>query len=141
VRTILRLAEQPARLQVVDDQLGCPTSAPDFAGAIIAIARQVAGSRWISGFAGVTHLAGPDVLTWCGFAREIVQGAPERGGRAAPVEPIATSDYPTAAVRPANSTLSTERLSATFVIRLPPMRDSLSNCLDRLLPPKQGNAV
>ena len=141
VRTILRLAEQRDRLQVVDDQLGCPTYAPDIAGAIIAIARQVAGSRWISGFAGVTHLAGPDVLSWCGFAKEIIRGATDRGGRAVPVEPIATSDYPTAAVRPANSALSTERLSATFGIRLPPMRDSLSDCLDRLLPPKQGNAV
>jgi dTDP-4-dehydrorhamnose reductase len=141
VRTMLRLAEQRDRLQVVDDQLGCPTYAPDIAGAIIAIARQVAGSRWNSGFAGVTHLAGPDVLSWCGFAREIVRGAAERGGRDVPVEPIATSDYPTAAVRPASSALSTERLSATFGIRLPPMRDSLSDCLDRLLPPKQGNAV
>ena len=141
VRTMLRLAEQRDRLQVVDDQLGCPTYAPDIAGAIIAIARQVAGSRWNSGFAGVTHLAGPDVLSWCGFAREIVRGAAERGGRVVPVEPIATSDYPTAAGRPANSALSIERLSATFGIRLPPMRDSLSDCLDRLLPPKQGNAV
>jgi dTDP-4-dehydrorhamnose reductase len=141
VRTMLRLAEQRDRLQVVDDQLGCPTYAPDIAGAIIAIARQVAGSRWNSGFAGVTHLAGPDVLSWCGFAREIVRGAAERGGRVVPVEPIATSDYPTAAGRPANSALSTERLSATFGIRLPPMRDSLSDCLDRLLQPKQGNAV
>ena len=140
VRTMLRLAEQRDRLQVVDDQLGCPTYAPDIAGAIIAIARQVTGSRWNPGFAGVTHLAGPDALSWCGFAKEIVRGAAERGGRSVPVDPISTSDYPTAALRPANSTLSTERLSATFGIRLPPMRESLSDCLDRLLQPKQGKA-
>ena len=140
VRTMLRLAEQRDRLQVVDDQLGCPTYAPDIAGAIIAIARQVTGSRWNPGFAGVTHLAGPDALSWCGFAKEIVRGAAERGGRSVPVDPISTSDYPTAALRPANSTLSTERLSATFGIRLPPMRKSLSDCLDRLLQPKQGKA-
>ena len=140
VRTMLRLAAERERLRVVDDQLGCPTYAPDIAGAIIAIARQVTGSRWNPGFAGVTHLAGPDALSWCGFAKEIVRGAVERGGRAVPVDPISTSDYPTAALRPANSTLSTERLSATFGIRLPPMRESLSDCLDRLLQPKQGKA-
>jgi dTDP-4-dehydrorhamnose reductase len=141
VRTMLRLAEQRDRLQVVDDQLGCPTYAPDIAGAIIAIARQVIGSRWNPGFAGVTHLAGPDALSWCGFAKEIARGAAERGGRAAvPVDPISTSDYPTAALRPANSTLSTARLNATFGIRLRPMIESLSDCLDRLLQPKQGKA-
>ena len=101
---MLRLAEQRDRLQVVDDQLGCPTYAPDIAGAIIAIARQVTGSRWNPGFAGVTHLAGPDVLSWCGFAKEIVRGAVERGGRSVPVDPISTSDYPTAALRPAGFT-------------------------------------
>jgi dTDP-4-dehydrorhamnose reductase len=78
VRTMLRLAEQRDRLQVVDDQLGCPTYAPVIAGAIIAIARQVTGSRWHPRFAGVTHLAGPDVLSWCGFAKEIVRGSVER---------------------------------------------------------------
>ena len=88
----------------------------------------------------MTHLAGPDALSWCGFAKEIIRGAAERGGRSVPVDPISTSDYPTAALRPANSTLSTERLSATFGIRLPPMRESLSDCLDRLLQPKQGKA-
>jgi dTDP-4-dehydrorhamnose reductase len=87
-----------------DDQLGCPTYAPDIASPIIAIARQVTGASWNPGFAGVTHLAGPDVLSWCGFAKGIVRGAVERGGRAVPVDPIPTSDYPTAALRPANST-------------------------------------
>lgn len=140
VRTMLRLAAQRDRLQIVDDQRGCPTYAPDIAAAIIAIARHVMDSRWTAGFAGVTHLAGPDALSWCGFAKEIIRGAAERGGRAVPVDPIATSDYPTAAVRPANSTLATERLRTTFGIRLPPMRESLSHCLDRLLPPNQGNA-
>lgn len=140
VRTMLRLSEQRDRLQVVDDQLGCPTYAPDIAGAIIAIAHQVTGSQWNSRFAGVTNVAGPDALSWHSFAKEIICGAVERGGRSVPVDPIATSDYPTAALRPENSTLSTDRLGATFGIRLPPMRESLSDCLDHLLQPKRGNA-
>ncbi|WP_159012453.1 dTDP-4-dehydrorhamnose reductase [Bradyrhizobium sp. S69] len=140
VRTMLRLAAERDRLRVVDDQLGCPTYAPDIAGAIIAIASQVTGSRWNLRFAGVTHLAGPDTLSWCSFAKEIVRGAAERGGRSVPVDPISTSDYPTAALRPANSRLSTDRLNATFGIRLRPMRESLSDCLDCLLQPKRGKA-
>jgi dTDP-4-dehydrorhamnose reductase len=140
VGTMLRLAGERERLQVVDDQVGCPTYAPDIAGAIIAIAYHVRDSRWSPNFSGVTHIAGPEPLSWHTFAQEIVRGAAERGGRSVPVDPISTPDYPTAALRPANSILSTERLKATFGIRLPPLRDSLSDCLDRLLQPKQGKA-
>jgi dTDP-4-dehydrorhamnose reductase len=130
---MLRLTAERDRLQVVDDQSGCPTYAPDIAEAIIAIAQKWAGSDWHSKYAGVTHMAGPDVRTWCGFAREVVQGAAERGGRLIPVDPISTSDYPTPATRPANSCLSTERLEAVFGLRLPPLTSSLDDCLDRLL--------
>jgi dTDP-4-dehydrorhamnose reductase len=133
VRTMLRLAAERDRLHVVDDQLGCPTYAPDIASALIAMARIVTGAGWNPRLAGVTHLAGPDAVTWCGFARQIVQGSAERGGRTVPVEPIPTSDYPTPAARPANSRLSTARLRSVFDITLPPMRQSLANCLDRVL--------
>jgi dTDP-4-dehydrorhamnose reductase len=133
VRTMLRLTAERDRLRVVDDQSGCPTYAPDIAGAIIAIAQKWADSGWHSTYAGVTHIAGPDVRTWCGFAREIVQGAAERGGRLIPVDPICTSDYPTPAARPANSCLSSEKLEAIFGVHLPPLASSLSDCLDRLL--------
>ena len=132
VRTMLRLAAERDRLRVVNDQVGCPTYAPDIARAIISMARTLAGFGWNSKFAGVTHIAGPDALTWYGFAGEIVRGAAERGGRSVPVDPISTSDYPTPARRPANSRLSTARLQTVFDISLPPMRNSLADCLDRL---------
>jgi dTDP-4-dehydrorhamnose reductase len=133
VRTMLRLAAERDRLRVVDDQVGCPTYAPDIAAGIIAIAGTLTSSGWNSRFAGVTHLAGPNAVTWYGFARQIVQGAAERGGRSVAVEAIATADYPTPAVRPANSRLSTARLRLVFDISLPPMKNSLEDCLDRLL--------
>jgi dTDP-4-dehydrorhamnose reductase len=133
VRTMLRLTAERERLRVVDDQLGCPTYALDIAGTIIAIAQKWAGSDWHPKYAGVTHIAGPDVRTWCGFAREIVRGVAERGGRLIPVDPISTSDYPTPAMRPANSCLSSERLEAVFGLRLRPLKSSLADCLDRLL--------
>jgi dTDP-4-dehydrorhamnose reductase len=132
VRIMLRLAAGGERLRVVDDQVGCPTYAPEIAGAIIAIARKLIKSGWHSKYAGVTHLAGPDALTWCAFAREIIRASAERGGRFVPVDPITTPEYPTPARRPANSQLSTARLESLFDIRIPPMKSSLANCLDRL---------
>jgi dTDP-4-dehydrorhamnose reductase len=133
VRTMLRLTAERDSLRVVDDQIGCPTYAPDIAAATITIAKKVVAEGWDPKFAGVTHLAGPDALTWYAFANDIVRGAALRGGRSVPISPILSSDYPTPAARPANSRLSTTRLASVFDVRLPPLERSLANCLDRLL--------
>ena len=140
VRTMLRLSAERDRLTVVDDQIGCPTYAPDIADAILALARLWSREGWRSEHAGVTHLAGPDAVTWCDFARRIVAGAAARGGRRVEVDAITTAQYPTPAKRPANSRLSTERLASVFGIRLPQLETSLSACLDRLAiaPPAVG---
>lgn len=137
VRTMLRLGVERDRIRVVDDQLGCPTYAPDIAEAIVAMARVIVGDRDRANYSGIVHLAGPDAMTWCGFARAIFAGATARGAHAVAVDPIPTSDYPTAAARPANSRLSTAKLASLFDIHLPSMENSLSNCLDRLLLPEK----
>jgi dTDP-4-dehydrorhamnose reductase len=133
VRTMLRLAAERDSLRVVNDQIGCPTYAPDIAVAVMAMAKKIIEEGWNPKFAGVTHLAGPDALTWYAFANDIVRGAGLRGGRSVPISPIATSEYPTPAARPANSRLSTARLASVFGLRLPPLEHSLASCLDRLL--------
>jgi dTDP-4-dehydrorhamnose reductase len=133
VRTMRRLAAERDQLRVVDDQVGCPTYAPDIALVVVAIAKKVVGEGWNPKFAGVTHLAGPDALTWCAFANDIVRGAALRGGRLVPVSPIATCDYPTPATRPANSRLWTARLASVFCVRLPPLECSLADCLNHFL--------
>ena len=139
VRTMLRLSAERDALKVVDDQVGCPTYAPDIADAIISISRRIAGDGWRPGYAGVTHLAGPDAVSWCGFARRIVAGSGVRGGKTPPVDAITTADFPTPAKRPANSRLSTQRLAEVFDLRLPPLTASLDSCLDRLIAPAPLN--
>jgi dTDP-4-dehydrorhamnose reductase len=140
VRTMLRLAAERDSLRVVNDQIGCPTYAPDIASAIVTIAGKVLAEGWHTRFAGVTHLAGPDALTWYAFAKDIVRGAALRGGRSVPISPIPTSDYPTPAARPANSRLSTARLTSVFDVHLPPLERSLAHCLDRLLKARMGES-
>jgi dTDP-4-dehydrorhamnose reductase len=134
-RTMLRLAGERDRLRVVDDQVGCPTYAPDIAWALLSMADQLAGG-WRDELAGVTHLAGPEAVTWCGFARLILEAAGARGGRNVPVDAITTADFPTPARRPANSRLSTHRLKAVFGLELPPLRASIDRCVEGLLVPE-----
>jgi dTDP-4-dehydrorhamnose reductase len=133
VLTMLRLGRERDHIRVVDDQLGCPTYAPDIAEAIIDMAKTIVSTQDYAKYSGIVHLAGPDATNWFGFAQTILAGAAARGGRTARVDPIPSSDYPTPAARPANSQLSTAKLASLFNIHLPPMKKSLSSCLDRLL--------
>lgn len=130
VRTMLKLAEERDRIRVVNDQKGCPTYAPDIAETIISIARKL--TIWREEYAGVTHLAGPEAMTWCEFARRIFRECATRGGPSVIVDPITTIEYPTRAIRPANSELSTQRLQSLFGVELPPTEMSLAKCLARI---------
>ncbi|ACA20124.1 dTDP-4-dehydrorhamnose reductase [Methylobacterium sp. 4-46] len=133
VKTMLRLAGERDALRVVDDQRGCPTSADDLAAALAAIALRLAEDPAAPG--GTYHCVNAGATTWCGFARAIMAGARARGARAVPVEPIATSSYPTPARRPANSELSTATLSRDFGIVPRPWEAALADILDRLIGP------
>lgn len=132
VRTILRLMSEKDHLRVVNDQAGCPSYAPDIASAVIRIAARIARDGWHPEFAGVTHLAGPDAVTWFGFAQMIVDQAALIGKRPVSVEPISSDDYPTDAPRPRNSRLSTDHLRGVFGIELLPLKQSLTACLRAL---------
>lgn len=134
VRTILRLAGEREELAVVDDQTGAPTSAPLIADVTAAaLARAAAGGGLAD---GVYHLAPRGAVTWCGFARHVVEMArglgmplvlePER------VRPIPTSAYPTAARRPANSLLCTAKLEAALGRTLPAWQDDAAPVLAAL---------
>jgi dTDP-4-dehydrorhamnose reductase len=46
------------------------------------------------------------------------------------IDPITSAEYPTPAVRPLNSLLSSERLFHTFGVRLPDWRVQLHNAFD-----------
>ena len=136
VRTMLRLAAERDSLRVVDDQIGCPTYAPDIADAVLAIAKRIGAGGWRDEYAGVTHLAGPDAghlvrLRPPDRRRRRRRGAAARFPSRRSPRPI----FPTPATRPANSRLSTGRLADTFGIVLPPLPTSLGRCLDRLIGP------
>jgi dTDP-4-dehydrorhamnose reductase len=133
VKTMLRLAETRDELGVVSDQLGSPTSAPDLAEAIIAVARSLVAHPDDASLRGVFHAAGTGEASWADLAEAVFAASAALGGPSAKVNRIATADYPTPARRPANSRLDCSLLAERHGVRLPLWRDSVKTCVATLL--------
>jgi dTDP-4-dehydrorhamnose reductase len=119
-KTMLRLAQQRDSLRVVADQIGAPTGAELLADVAAHAIRHTLVNPALS---GLYHLAAAGETSWHGYAQHVLARAQAHGVslKVAPeaVEPIATADYPTAAARPLNSRLNTEKLQRTFGLTLP----------------------
>jgi len=127
--TMARLARERDELRVVADQRGAPT----WARLIAEATAQALASFWrgdaarLAEVAGLYHLAAAGETTWHGFATAIVAATPD--ARTQRVVPIATSDYPVPAARPAYSVLDSGRFARTFGLALPPWEEGLALCL------------
>ena len=133
VKTMLRLADSRDEIGVVSDQLGSPTSAPDLAEAIIAVAKALVARLDDASLRGIFHAAGAGEASWADLAEAIFAASAKLGGPSARVRRIATSDYPTPARRPANSRLDCSLLAERHGLRLPPWQDSVKICVATLL--------
>jgi dTDP-4-dehydrorhamnose reductase len=121
VRTMLRVGAERPELGVVDDQVGCPTSAHDIAEALLHLSSMDAN--------GTYHLAGADQASWHEFAVAIFATA----DLTTTANPISTAAYPTPAPRPANSKLDSSALADATGVRLPGWRDSLPGVVSAIL--------
>jgi dTDP-4-dehydrorhamnose reductase len=137
VRTMLRLAESRDEINVVADQIGSPTYAADLAGALLRLA-EIRSADGQAGPGGVYHLAGSGETSWAGFAQAIFAGAAKRGLKAARVNPIPTSGYPTPAARPANSRLDCSSIERAYGVRLPDWQEALERCLNAIALQRPG---
>lgn len=134
VKTMLRLAKGKEELGVVADQTGGPTSARAIAASIGEIICQIAAEPKLDQRWGTYHYSGFPYVSWAEFAREIFEQATSRGLTSVPpkVSDISTADYPTPAVRPANSRLDCSKLKSTFGIEPDDWKRSLGLMLDEL---------
>ncbi len=112
--TMLRLAGEREAVQVVTDQVGCPTWTGHLAPALLGLIER--------GVAGLVHLAGSGRVSWNGFTvGDLPPGRgrlPRRGGDEAQMARPAP--------RPAWSVLESER---DDVLPLPPWQDGLAGYL------------
>lgn len=95
VRTVLEKADKDGELQVVDDQIGCPTYAVDLAHAISEI---VGTDKY-----GIWHVTNSGQCSWFEFAREALALS---GRSEVKVKPIPSARLDRAARRPLYSVLA-----------------------------------
>ncbi len=131
MRTMLRLGAGRDELRVVADQVGTPTPARLIARTTAQVLRNSPRAT------GLWHLTAEGSTSWHGFAEAIFADAHARGllPRMPAVLPIASSEYPTPARRPAYSCLDTTRLQRDFGIVVPDWKQALSAVLDELAGP------
>jgi dTDP-4-dehydrorhamnose reductase len=116
VATMLRLGSERDAVQVVDDQIGCPTWSGHLAPALLGLLEREVN--------GLVHLTGAGAVSWNGFAAEIFRQAEVE----CRVEPASSEQMAMArpAPRPAWSALESER---DDVLPMPPWQDGLAGYL------------
>jgi len=119
VKTMLKLADTRDTINVVDDQFGSPTYTIDLA---VLICDIILSEKY-----GIYHASNEGYCSWAMFAKEIMR----LSGSNCIINPIASEQYPTRAIRPKNSRLSKSSLDNSGFSRLPTWQNAIKRFLER----------
>jgi dTDP-4-dehydrorhamnose reductase len=125
VKTMLRLFKQKESISVVNDQYGCPTYAADLAGIIMNFIENMENNFEYS---GIVNYCNSGITTWFDFALAIKKFE----NTSCKINPVSTSQYPTAARRPQHSVLDTSKIRKMLKTDIPSWKGSLQKCLELL---------
>jgi dTDP-4-dehydrorhamnose reductase len=143
VEKVLRWSREKETLKIIFAQVSNPTWARALAEAMARIVKMArtagkgeerldpaASINWLSGRAGLYHLAGDGFTTRLEWARMILELDPLRSEqKVREILPAQTTDFPSAAARPLMSALDCGKFERTFGFKLSPWRDSLRQAL------------
>lgn len=134
IKTILRLAQEREQLTIINDQIGAPTGAELLADTTAQVIPKLLKHPELS---GLYHAAAQGEATWHTYANFLLNFAREQQTpiKVSPegIVPIETRDFPTAAMRPLNSRLDTEKFRHAFQLHLPPWQNGVTRMLTELL--------
>jgi dTDP-4-dehydrorhamnose reductase len=137
IKTMLRLAAEREKLNVVADQYGAPTSAALLAEVCAQILAQYRKTENIP--LGLYHLTASGVTNWRDYAAYVIAAARRAGYpqklEADEINAIPASAYPCPAARPANSRLDCSLIQRAFGLALPPWQAGVEPVLRQILQP------
>lgn len=120
-KTILRLARDRRELKIVSDQITCPTYAGDIASALYTLAED-------PHHLGTYHFCSTPPVSWYDFAKTCI----EEAHLDTTLIPIFTSDYPTAATRPAFSVLNCDAIKRDYGIAQPSWQSAIKRIIKEI---------
>lgn len=107
VKTVHTLAQTKNELRIVTDQITCPTHANDIAQAIFTMAKNLKKF-------GTYHFCSNEPISWHDFAKHLTN--------ATTIRPVLSSEYQSAAKRPAYSVLNCRKIATDYGIKQPSWR-------------------
>ena len=136
LKTILRLIQEKESLNIVGDQWGSPASASMLSDVTLKIVDEILKNKNFKDY-GTYHVTNDGETNWQQYASLIaseliklnvkIKCEPDK------IHPILTSEYPTAAKRPLNSRLNTEKLKKTFMLELPHWESEVKRVLKEII--------
>ena len=136
LKTILRLILDKESLNIVSDQWGSPASASILSDVTFKIVDTILKNKNFNDY-GTYHVTNDGETNWHAYASLIsseamklhlkVKCKPDQ------IHPILTSEYPTAAKRPFNSRLNTDKLKKTFMLELPHWESEVKKVLREII--------
>ena len=133
-KTMLRLAQERDRLEVIDDQVGAPTGAEMLADATAHAIRAIESNPDAG---GLYHLVAGGEASWLEYARFVIDYARLKGApitvKQEHIAPISTQSYQLPAIRPHNSRMNTRKFCDTFGLTLPHWQDGVARLLEEIV--------
>ncbi|MER2520495.1 MAG: dTDP-4-dehydrorhamnose reductase [Bdellovibrionales bacterium] len=120
-------------LRYVTDQKSCPTYAPDLAAALVTMADAILHGK--PGTLGTFHYCGAPEATRFEFVQAVMESYAPYTARRPEILEAVSSDFPTAAPRPAYSSLDMEKTTRVFGLSPLPWRERLKEAVAILRTP------
>ena len=136
LKTVLRLIQEKDSLNIVGDQWGSPASSSMLSDVTFKIVDAILKNKNFNDY-GTYHVTNDGETNWFDYASLIASEAMKLNIKVtcAPdkIHPILSSEYPTAAKRPFNSRLNTDKLKKTFMLELPHWESEVKRVLKEII--------
>jgi dTDP-4-dehydrorhamnose reductase len=124
VKTMIKLMQSKESINVINDQIGSPTYAKSLAKVILNIINELENK--LIAINGIYNYSSDAIISWYDFANEIKKLSKSN----CIINPIATVNYPTPAMRSLYSVLSKEKIVQTFGVEFANWKTELKECID-----------